>query len=126
MDRSTLRIALRTLGRHRGFTAVAVLSLAIAIALNTTMYSALDAMIYPRIDARKPQNVFMFWYFGFRGLQMVNPELTGPEIERAVRSSGRNVEDLSGFSGSSQWTGVRGTTPLAENGPRYRRVSPQV
>ncbi|MGH7678205.1 MAG: ABC transporter permease [Gemmatimonadaceae bacterium] len=126
MGGSTLRIALRTLGRHRGFTIVAVLSLAIAIALNTTMYSALDALIYPKIAARKPENVYMFWYFGFRGLQMVNPSHTNVEIERAIRTGSRNLEDLSGFGGSSRWTGARSAAPLAENGSRYRRVSPQV
>lgn len=62
LDRSTLRIALRTLGRHRGFTIVAVLSIAIAIALNTTMYSTLDAMLDPRISARKPDHIYRFFY----------------------------------------------------------------
>jgi predicted permease len=119
MDGSTLRIALRTLNRHRGFTAVAVLSLAIAIALNTTMYSTLDAMIYPQIAARKPENIYGFWYFAYR------QRLTDAEIERALRSGARNLEDLSGAQNADRFFG-RGQYPLAENGARYKRVTPLV
>jgi putative ABC transport system permease protein len=125
MDRSTLRIALRTLSRHRGFTVVAVLSLAIAIALNTTMYSALDALIYPRIAAKKPENVYMFWYHAYQGHRMVRMNVDDVDLERAMRTAGRGVEDLSGFGGPARWFGSRGQ-PLAENGERYRRVSPMV
>lgn len=126
IDGSTLRIALRTLGRHRGFTAVAVLSLAVAIALNTTMYSALDALIYPRIAARKPENIYYFFYYAYRGLTYVRPNINDVDIERAIRDVGRNVEDVSGFGGAARWWGARGSSPLAENGARYRRVSPAV
>ena len=63
-DRTTLRVALRTLGRHRGFTTVAVLSLAIAIALNTTMYSVLEGMLDPRINVEAPDNLYGLQYFG--------------------------------------------------------------
>ena len=55
---STLRIVLRTLARHRGFTAVAALSIAVAVALNTTMYSALDKLIDPQINARNPERIY--------------------------------------------------------------------
>ena len=45
LSRHDLRVAARSFVRHPGFTCVAVLSLALAIALNTTMYGVLDAMI---------------------------------------------------------------------------------
>src|SRR5438552_3527192 len=60
----SLRQSARTLAKHRGFTSIAILSLALAIALNTTMYSVLDAMINPRIDAREPERLFGVTYFG--------------------------------------------------------------
>ncbi|MGH7621187.1 MAG: ABC transporter permease, partial [Gemmatimonadaceae bacterium] len=53
-----LRVALRGFTRHRGFTIVAVLSLALAIALNTTMYGVLDALISPALDVRNPSDVY--------------------------------------------------------------------
>jgi hypothetical protein len=64
IDRSTLRIALRTLARHKGFTVVATLSIAVAVALNTTMYSALDKLVDPAINARDPERVYYFRFFG--------------------------------------------------------------
>jgi predicted permease len=41
--------ALRLLRRHKRFAALAIISLAIGIALNTTMYGVLDTMIAPKL-----------------------------------------------------------------------------
>jgi hypothetical protein len=41
-----LRIAIRTLSHARGFTAVAVLSLALGIGLNTTVFAVLNAYLW--------------------------------------------------------------------------------
>jgi putative ABC transport system permease protein len=57
LSRQTVRVALRSFTRHRGFTIVAVVSLALAIALNTTMYGVLDAMISPAPAWREPGDV---------------------------------------------------------------------
>jgi predicted permease len=59
-----VRSAARTLIRHRGFTIVAILSLAIAIGLNTTMYSVLDTIVSPHIDLPHPEQLRQFWYWG--------------------------------------------------------------
>ena len=59
-----LKAAARTLGRHRGFTITAILSLAIAIGLNTTMYSVIDTLISPHIDLPHPEQLRRFFYFG--------------------------------------------------------------
>ena len=81
-DRSTLRIALRTLKRHKGFATVAVLSLGIAIALNTVMYSVATAIIDPTISVRDPENLYTFRYSGnFRR------QLTPDDIEKLMRQS---------------------------------------
>ena len=58
VSRQTVRVAARAFARHRGFTIVAVLSLALAIALNTTMYGVLDALITPALDVRDPGDVY--------------------------------------------------------------------
>lgn len=59
-----IRVAARTLRKQPGFTAVVVVSLALAIALNTTMYGVLDALIHPRVDIRDPDNVYKIRLFG--------------------------------------------------------------
>jgi len=60
----SVRIAVRTLAKQPGFTTVVVLSLALAIAINTTMYSVLDALIKPRVDIRSPEDVFVIRMYG--------------------------------------------------------------
>ena len=115
-DHTCIRIALRTLGRHRGFTTVAILSLAIAIALNTTMYSVLDAMLAPHISARLPENLYSLRYFGdYQG------HLAPGSIEQALSAK---VDGFEGVSGYWQY-GVRGSQ-IAENGTAFRHVRPSV
>lgn len=118
IDRTTIRIALRTLGRYPGFTAVAILSLGVAIALNTTMYSALDAMLDPRISARKPDHIYTLMYYGdFR-------RKLGPDaVEAVLRTELPGYEGVTGSRG--HWS-VWGREPLAENGSRYTRVRPAI
>ena len=64
LSRQDVRLAARSFARHRGFTAVAVVSLALAIALNTTMYSVLDAMIRPKFDARHAGDIYALTIWG--------------------------------------------------------------
>jgi putative ABC transport system permease protein len=59
-----LRIAARTLRRQPVFTSVVVLSLALGIALNTTMYGVLDALMKPRIDMRAPERLYWIRLYG--------------------------------------------------------------
>src|SRR5213593_4331501 len=118
IDRSTLRIAVRALTRHRGFTIVAIVSLALAIALNTTMYSALDAMFDPRIKARQPDHVYSLQYYGdFRH------QLAPGTVEDALKQGMQGFEDI---SGDRRYTSNWHQSPIAENGPRYSRVEPIV
>lgn len=56
--------ALRLLRRSKRFAALAILSLGVAIALNTTMYSVLDAMINPKLTIHEPERLFEAPYFG--------------------------------------------------------------
>ncbi|MEX2151732.1 MAG: FtsX-like permease family protein, partial [Gemmatimonadaceae bacterium] len=122
MDHSRLRIALRTLTRHRGFTAVAVLSIAVAIALNTTMYSALERLVDPRINARQPDHIYSFRYFGDHKNQ-----LHPTAIEEALVAGMKGVEALSGYDRMRFVNLVTGfSSPLAEAGSRYMRVDPIV
>jgi len=64
LSRHSVRLAARSLTRHRAFAAVAVLSLALAIALNTTMYSVIDALVSPKIDMRDPGQLYFLQIWG--------------------------------------------------------------
>lgn len=114
IDRTTLRVAFRTLGRHKGFTTVAILSLGIAIALNTTMYSVLDAMIRPRINARSPQNIWEMRFYANDARK-----LDYASVERALRSGAPGYDGVTGMDFIPGQ--FRGT--LVENGSHYKRVS---
>lgn len=62
------RRALRLLRRSKRFAVLAILSLGVAIALNTTMYSVLDAMIAPKLLIHEYERLFEAPYFGdYRG-----------------------------------------------------------
>ncbi|MEO6878175.1 MAG: ABC transporter permease, partial [Gemmatimonadaceae bacterium] len=59
-----LRRSARSLRKQPVFTTVVILSLALAIALNTTMYGVLDAMIHPRLDIRAPDQLYWIRFYG--------------------------------------------------------------
>ncbi len=52
-----LRRGIRQLARHPGFTAVAVLSLALAIGANTAIFSLLNALLLRDLPVRHPQSL---------------------------------------------------------------------
>src|SRR5215471_12232929 len=52
--RQDLRYAARTLTRHRGFTAVAILALALGIAVNTVVFTAYKVLVARPLDGRDP------------------------------------------------------------------------
>lgn len=56
--------SLRTLKRQKRFAATAIVCLGVAIALNTTMYSVLDALLRPHNEIRDPDQIVSFRYFG--------------------------------------------------------------
>jgi predicted permease len=89
-----LKSTARTLARHRGFSIVAILSLGIAIGLNTTMYSVLDTMISPRTDLPHPERLHRLWYYGdFRHKLDVRTKNT------ILRSALEPFGELTGVSG---------------------------
>jgi putative ABC transport system permease protein len=52
-----LRHSIRTLLRHPGFTAVAVLTLTLAIGVNTTIFSVVNAVLLKALPFREPQQL---------------------------------------------------------------------
>jgi predicted permease len=55
--RQDLRYAARTLFRHRAFTAIAILALALGIAVNAIVFTAYRALVARPLDARDPDTL---------------------------------------------------------------------
>ena len=54
---SDLKLALRSLLKSPGFTAVAVATLAVAIGLNTAVFSVVDAVVFKPLPFAKPDRL---------------------------------------------------------------------
>src|SRR5579863_530466 len=64
-----LRLASRGLVRNPGFTTVAVITLALGIGVNTTLFTAYDALALKPLPVADPHRVVRLerWFKGFRG-----------------------------------------------------------
>jgi predicted permease len=71
-----LRIALRQLGRASGFTATAILTLALGIGANTAIFSALNATLLKMLPVRDPQELYTVLLIN-GGTQPPNTQGTG-------------------------------------------------
>ena len=56
-----LRYAARSLSRNRGFTAVAVLTLALGVGANTAIFSVLQAIVLRDLPYREPERLAVMW-----------------------------------------------------------------
>ncbi|HEY4306119.1 MAG TPA: FtsX-like permease family protein [Gemmatimonadaceae bacterium] len=86
MSLDAIRVAARTLRKQPAFAIVVILSLGMAIALNTTMYGVLDALLHPRVDLRDPGAVYRIKFFGDYKQRVTNATrdslvTTAPSIE---------------------------------------------
>ena len=61
-----LRYALRRLGRDRGFTAAAVLILAVGIGACTAMFSIVHAVLLRPLAVTDPERIVMLWFVDSR------------------------------------------------------------
>ncbi|HEX3868758.1 MAG TPA: ABC transporter permease, partial [Gemmatimonadaceae bacterium] len=78
----SLRVATRSLRKQPVFATSVIVSLALGIALNTTMYGMLDALIKPRIEMRDPAKLWLIAFFGD-----TRHRVDARDIDAALRSA---------------------------------------
>ena len=94
-----VRYALRMLWKQPGFTAVAVLAVALGIGANTTIFSGVDALLLRPFSFPEPERVYFVWE--------QNPQSgsvrgsVAPANFFDLRSQVRSLEHLSAYNGAS-------------------------
>lgn len=91
-----LRYALRQIAKSRGFTAVAVLTLALGIGANTAVFSLINALLVRPLPYQQPSHLGLIWErFATMGLERI--PVSAPEyldLEKEFQSS----TDLAAFT----------------------------
>lgn len=106
-DRSDdLRFALRTMRRGIGFTAVAVLSLALGIGANTAIFSLIDAILLKSLPVKDPHQLYVVTT-SISG--RVNPAWNHPDFV-AIRENNHGFEGTIAYSGPQPGGFTSGST----------------
>lgn len=96
---SDLRYAVRTLTRTPGFTAIAVLTIALGIGANTAIFSVVDAVLWRPLPYPQPDRLMMVWVYNPR--QGFDKDVASfPTFSDWQRQS-RSFEHLAAYSGAS-------------------------
>jgi predicted permease len=107
-----LRYGLRIMLKHKGFTLVVVLTLALGIGANTAVFSLLDAMLLKMLPVKEPEQLVLFrWVSGettlWRSLNGAQEEIapglkSGTAFSYAgfeqLRARNRSLSDIFAFS----------------------------
>ena len=102
-----LEFAFRQLLKHPGFTAVAVLSLALGIAANTTIFSFVNTLLLRPPPVEKPDQLWQVWQLRPKATsEMKRYGVWGPAEIAYLREHNRSFTDLGAFQvepNSTSW-----------------------
>jgi len=104
-----LRYGLRQLRRNPGFTAVAVLTLALGIGANTAIFSLIDAILLKSLPVQKPEQLFIFRW---ESPHVTTDDLPYPFFDQ-IRSDTQAFQAMSAFCNLDLATLVDGKPGLA-------------
>jgi predicted permease len=88
-----LRYGVRMLLKHKGFTVIAVLSLALGIGANTLIFSVFQSVVLAPLPFDHPERLVMIWPRNHLGLR---PPVSGPDLQDWKRSN-RSFDRISGI-----------------------------
>ena len=117
--RQDIRYALRILAQHRGFAAVAVLSLALGIGANTAIFTLIDYVMLRTLPARAPEQLVVL----ARNPEKPSPSFNYPDY-RYIRDHNKSYAGVIAASeGSSIAFAVPGETGVSAEVVPTGRVS---
>lgn len=119
--RQDLRYAVRTLRRSPGFTAVAVISLALGIGANTAVFGVLNALVFRPLPISAPDQVYVLQgphpsfsfpvYRDFRDRNVAFAGLAGSRLTQVGVDAGTGAERAWGFLVTGNFFDVLGVRP---------------
>lgn len=111
---SDLKYALRGMARNPGYTAIAVVVLALGIGANTAIFSVLDAVLLRALPYEKPQQLVMLW-MRFTGIGIPKDQnwVSPPEFQDLKRHA-KAFSHLAAVAGESFNVATGGTPERIE------------
>jgi len=94
-----LRSAVRQLAKNRGFTAVAVLTLALGIGVNSAMFSFVDAVLFRPLPVRNPERLVRLAMTNQEGVDLGG--VSYPLLEDLARDA-RALEGIAGLASGNE------------------------
>ncbi len=111
-----IRHAIRVLVKNPGFTAVAVLALALGIGANTAIFSVVNAVLLRPLAYDRPEQLVLIWQHLVKSPEVGKLAASAPDYPD-YRDQNRTMQGVAGFSwGSFNLTGAG--TPERINGMR--------
>src|SRR5690242_5595453 len=92
-----LRYGVRLLLKSPSFAIVAILTLALGIGANTTMFSVIDAVLLESAPFREPQRLMMVWEQKFNGNAANKTNVVGPANYIRWKEQNHSFEDMGAF-----------------------------
>ncbi len=109
-----LRYGLRTLSKSPGFTAVAVITLALGVGANTAVFSLINSVLLRPLPYDHPEELVLVWesapFFGLRDSPVA------PANYRDWRSRSRSFEEMGALENRSYRLVGEGTPEVVEGG----------